>query len=174
MRKFIHNGLALWALASCAGWAGEVHADPPGYVRMAAVTRGQNPPLPANSEAAPADRLKPIDDVRLPQANAGPMPQDLAAERFGMIPPEFQPTGLSRPWTWTVRTWESPAFCYRPLYFNDDSLERYGYAHGWKQPAVSTAKASGRLLALPALMVAMPPHDCVYPPQRSRPGTCPQ
>ena len=166
--------LALLALG-CAEWASDAKAQPP-TPRLAISAQAQNPPLPEPWEparpAVDSDRLKPIGDVHLPIFEQRPMPRDLAVEHFDRTPAEFQPTGASRPWAWTVETWESPAFCFRPLYFNDEQLERYGYSHGLLQPAVSTAKISGRVLALPALLIAMPPHECIYPAPRERPGTC--
>jgi hypothetical protein len=81
-------------------------------------------------------------------------------------------TGTTRPWGMSVSAWEAPAFCHRPLYFEDENLERHGRSLGLLQPAASAAHFAGRTLAWPYLAGAYPPHECVYTLGRERPGSC--
>jgi hypothetical protein len=167
--KLVALGCVAWPVA----WSTDSRAKQP-TLRVALHHRAQNPPLPDAAETSESsDRLKPIDAVLLPPTDERRMPQDFAAERFAEETPEFQPPGYTRPWPLFVRHWEAPGLCHRPLYFADDKLERYGYSHGWAQPAVSTAHFGGRVIALPALMVALPPHECIYTLGQERPGSCP-
>lgn len=52
-------------------------------------------------------------------------------------------------------------FCYRPLYFEQANLERYGTRRRL-QPLWSAVRFYGTLPALPYLMVAEPANDCQY------------
>jgi hypothetical protein len=161
--------LILLALGGVAG-NGQLRAQPPAGPRGPAA-QALNPPLPEPS--APSDRLKPIGAVLLPSPGEERMPQDLAAERFGDVMPEFQPMGYSRSWAMQVRPWEAPGLCHRPLYFADEKLERYGHSYGWAQPAYSAAHFGGRVVAWPALLLTHPPHECIYTLGHGRPGSCP-
>jgi hypothetical protein len=69
-------------------------------------------------------------------------------------------------------TWIAPEMCHRPLYFEEINLERHGLSFGIAQPAVSSAQFFGRTLALPYLIAAQPPRECVYTLGHDRPGTC--
>jgi hypothetical protein len=119
-----------------------------------------------------ADRLRPLDAVELaPQARREILPPDYAAARFGREPEVFQPTGSSRLWGESVYSWEATGLCHRPLYFEDENLERYGRSHGHLQPLCSIAHFSGRFAAWPYLMGAYPPHECIYTLGKTPPGT---
>jgi hypothetical protein len=124
--------------------------------------------------AAPpiADRLKPIGEVHLPVAGDAHKPRDLAEERFSAELHLLHVTGISRPWGTIMRTWAAPGLCHRPLYFEEEWLERYGYSYGIAQPAASAVNLGGRVIALPALIIAAPPHECIYTLGRGRPGNC--
>jgi hypothetical protein len=129
-------------------------------------------PTPESTMQRQADRLKSIGEIALP----GPLPAkqptpDFAQERFEREPREVHGPGASREWPLTVYAWESPAFCHRPLYFEDENLERYGYSYGAVQPAVSAAHFFGRAVTWPYLMGAFPPHDCTYTLGKGRPGS---
>jgi hypothetical protein len=174
----IHDRVLLGALFLLASANGTNAAD---GLTVAASGR-QNSILveqqPANPEtlppAAPAagDRLRPIDQVELTLgARQEILPRDLAAERFGPEEAVFQPTGSSRLWGDSVYAWDAPALCHRPLYFEEENLERYGRSYGLLQPAVSVAHFSGRVAALPYLAGAFPPHECIYTLGRTPPGS---
>src|SRR5262249_45281632 len=64
-------------------------------------------------------------------------------------------------------------FCYRPLYFEDIDLERYGCTCGILQPAVSEAKFIGTVAMLPYKMAVRPPRSCQCSNGFSRCGDCP-
>ena len=79
--------------------------------------------------------------------------------------------GMFRSWQEYVSFWEAPAFCHRPLYFEDENLERHGRSWGLLQPAVSVVHFTGRGLAWPYLAGAFPPHECIYTLGRQRAGS---
>lgn len=53
-------------------------------------------------------------------------------------------------------------FCYRPLYFQEVNLERYGASHGLWQPIVSGARFFATIPALPYAMTIHRPCVCRY------------
>jgi hypothetical protein len=102
----------------------------------------------------------------------GAMPEDLAAAALGdttiaaepgpaagraMVPVAYSP--------WTI--------CYRPLYFEEIALERYGEHWGILQPAISGAHFFGSVAALPYKMTVRPPRSCECSNGFSRCGDCP-
>jgi hypothetical protein len=66
---------------------------------------------------------------------------------------EGQPLTLVSCTPWT--------FCYRPLYFEEINLERYGCSAGILQPGISGAHFFGTVALLPYKMVLWPPRSCV-------------
>lgn len=129
----------------------------------------------ADVSAAPGSQraLPPHDDADViarvmarPQPEMPPASQLDADEALGHGP------GTTRLWGTSVSAWEAPAFCHRPLYFEDENLERHGRSLGLLQPAASTAHFAGRTLAWPYLAGAYPPHECIYTLGRERPGSC--
>jgi hypothetical protein len=64
-------------------------------------------------------------------------------------------------------------FCYRPLYFEDIPLERYGRTWGVFQLPVSTAKGFFSTVMMPYKMVVRPPRSCVCSNGFSRCGDQP-
>ncbi len=78
-----------------------------------------------------------------------------------------------RPWPIIEYQWDAPALCYRPLYFEEINLERYGHSAGAVlQPLLSAAHFYGTVAALPGLLVVEPPCQCVYTLGHFRPGNC--
>jgi len=55
-------------------------------------------------------------------------------------------------------------FCYRPLYFQEVNLERYGTSHGPWQPFISGARFFATVPALPYMMTVHKPCVCRYWP----------
>lgn len=109
------------------------------------------------------DRLKPISEVRTTLGERESVyPIDYARRQF--VPPATEPSPFisGREWDSRVHMWEATAFCHRPLYFEDENLERYGYSFGWAQPVVSATHFAGRCLAWPYLAGAYPTHRCIY------------
>jgi hypothetical protein len=84
----------------------------------------------------------------------------------------LQGPGTTRMWGTSISSWEAPALCHRPLYFEDENLERHGRSFGLFQPAVSAAHFAGRAAVWPYLAGAYPPHECIYTLGRERPGSC--
>ncbi len=78
----------------------------------------------------------------------------------------------SRPWIVTSKCYEAPAFCHRPLYFEEVNLERYGHHFHCVQPLVSAAHFYGRVPFLPYLATVSKPWECEYPLGKYRPGSC--
>ena len=70
-------------------------------------------------------------------------------------------------------TWKASSLCYKPLYFEDVQLERYGhYRNPYLQPFVSRARFLLTVPCLPYLMGVDPPNQCVYDLGYYRPGNC--
>jgi hypothetical protein len=57
-------------------------------------------------------------------------------------------------------------FCYRPLYFQEVNLERYGTSHRFWQPVISGARFFATVPALPYLMTVHRPCVCRYWPHQ--------
>jgi hypothetical protein len=72
------------------------------------------------------------------------------------------------------KTWESPNVAYRPLYFEDENLERYGNHKGNLQPLVSGYKFASTVLTLPYRVQAngASGSQCEYGLGYYRPGNC--
>jgi hypothetical protein len=78
-----------------------------------------------------------------------------------------------RCWEQTTYMWKASALCHKPLYFEDEQLERYGHSHApCLQPFVSGAHFFTRLPVLPYCMGVEPPCECVYALGHYRPGNC--
>jgi hypothetical protein len=108
-------------------------------------------------------------DIR---ATAGAMPDDVSASAFpetpipsesGPAPDRVEVPVAYSPWT----------ICFRPLYFEEVALERYGDSHGFLQPAISGAHFFGSVVAMPYKMTVRPPRSCECSNGFSRPGDCP-
>lgn len=114
-------------------------------------------------------------DIGLPttqenQSLRVPLPIDVASgyfEQFPAAPPE---NSVYIPWMLDDSYNPPLNFCYRPLYFEDVNLERYGYSWGIWQPAVSTVKFYANAVLLPYRMITQPPCKCTYHAHLSRPG----
>jgi hypothetical protein len=103
---------------------------------------------------------------------AGAMPEDVSVAAFpeaatpsvpGPAPGRVEVPVAYSPWT----------ICFRPLYFEEVALERYGDTHGILQPAISGAHFFGSVVALPYKMTVRPPRSCECSNGFSRPGDCP-
>jgi hypothetical protein len=102
----------------------------------------------------------------------GVMPEDRGAEHFANEPvidetlPSGEPAEVLCAYTpWTI--------CYRPLYFEDIALERYGKNVGCLQTGLSGVRFFGSIAALPYKMTRRPPRSCECSNGFSRPGDCP-
>jgi hypothetical protein len=78
-----------------------------------------------------------------------------------------------RCWHQTTYLWKASALCHKPLYFEDEQLERYGHSFTpCFQPFVSGAHFFTRLPILPYCMGVEPPCECIYALGHYRPGNC--
>lgn len=74
--------------------------------------------------------------------------------------------------TTQVKTWKSPNMYTRPLYFEDENLERYGNHREKWQPLVSGAKFVKDTVTLPYQIGRQHPNCCSYTLGYYRPGNC--
>ena len=78
-----------------------------------------------------------------------------------------------RCWEQTTYMWKASAMCHKPLYFEDEQLERYGHSFSpCIQPFVSGAHFFCTLPVLPYCMGVEPPCECIYALGHYRPGNC--
>ncbi len=97
----------------------------------------------------------------------------MAAEK-GDFPPECSlgaATFHARCWAPKTFTWTASALCHRPLYFEDEQLERYGHCQRpLVQCVLSPAKFFLTFPVLPYCMGLYPPRECIYTLGYYRPG----
>jgi hypothetical protein len=78
-----------------------------------------------------------------------------------------------RAWLQTTVLWKASALCHKPLFFEDEQLERYGHSFApCCQPLISGAHFFSRLPILPYCMGVEPPTECIYALGHYRPGSC--
>lgn len=76
-------------------------------------------------------------------------------------------------WNQTTYLWKASAMCHKPLYFEEEQLERYGHScRPCFQPFVSGAHFFCTLPVLPYCMGVEPPMECIYALGHYRPGSC--
>jgi hypothetical protein len=130
-------------------------------------------PLPTPCDGV-AD--KPMSDlginIVLP---SGLLPKDHAGECWSYLNAQGGPAAAMRCWPMLSYYWDATCLGYRPLYFEEINLERYGYGCCCQclQPAVSAAHFFGTIPALPYCMAAHCPCECEYTLGHYRPGSCP-
>ena len=148
--------------------------DPPGAPNGPEAESASRVP---SYEALNALRRKPVDECRLAakrksihditngiEAEKGDFPAkcSLAQEKF-----------RSRRFPCKTYTWTASAECHKPVYFEDEQLERYGHSHG---PVVQAFASGGRFFLtfpiLPYLMGVDPPKECKYALGEYEPGSC--
>jgi hypothetical protein len=135
----------------------------------------QQPVAPV-AEPIPAPAIQPVlagahDEELISRALGRPQPGDQPSRQLEQGSEQVHGPGMIRLWGQSVSMWEAPAYCHRPLYFEDENLERHGRSFGLLQPAASVVHFTGRGLAWPYLMGAFPHHECYYPLGRGQPGT---
>ena len=78
-----------------------------------------------------------------------------------------------RNWVPQSFSWTASSLCHKPLYFENQQLERYGHTHGpILQPLHSTAHFFVSLATLPYATAIHPPTECRYALGYYRPGNC--
>jgi HEAT repeat protein len=129
---------------------------------------------PESPEAQDRDEgLKPIGSLRATIKMQGDhLPADIAAARFESEPTYYHGFGMTRGWGPTCFCWDAPAVFFKPLYFEDINLERYGIHFAWAQGPVSWYCFFQNCLFLPYKLVAQPPCECIYTLGYERPNNC--
>lgn len=79
----------------------------------------------------------------------------------------------ARNWTPITMTWKASGLCHKPLYFEEEQLERYGHTTGpLFQPFLSGAHFFSNIALLPYNMGIHPMNECQYALGYYRPGSC--
>jgi hypothetical protein len=105
---------------------------------------------------------------------SGDLPVDHAAACWESMNQTSGSLAGGRCWPGYVYHWDATSLCYRPLYFEEINLERYGYGCcACLQPAASAAHFFATVPALPYCMAVECPCECVYTLGHYRPGSCP-
>lgn len=87
--------------------------------------------------------------------------------------PQRSDTRLTCGWAVYEKRWAATCMHHRPLYFEEVNAERYGYTPcHCGQPLISAGRFLATIPALPYLMVARPPGECIYTLGHYRPGDC--
>lgn len=82
-------------------------------------------------------------------------------------------TYQGRCWTPQMATWYAANNCHKPLYFEDEQLERYGHSAGpYLGPIRSTAHFFADFAMWPYKTAIHPPNECLYALGFYRPGNC--
>ena len=103
-----------------------------------------------------------IESVALEPAELAPMVRIQNSPSMG----EYQ-------WTPSGYCWQSPAFCHKPLYFEQPNLERYGNStFPLLAPAVSATYFFGQVTFLPIRSLIQPPWSSSCTLGHHRPGDC--
>lgn len=93
----------------------------------------------------------------------------LVAEPTRLQGPEIGPY----PWSAHGYCWESPSFCFSPLYFEQPNLERYGQGVGRPFTSASSAVAFvADVTTLPIALICSPPCSKSCTLGHHRPGDC--
>jgi len=93
----------------------------------------------------------------------------LVAEPTRLQSPEIGPY----PWSAHGYCWESPSFCFSPLYFEQPNLERYGQGVGRPFTSASSAVVFVTdITTLPIALICSPPHSKSCTLGHHRPGDC--
>jgi hypothetical protein len=115
-----------------------------------------------------------LKSIRAITADIGVKPEDLTGGK--RLPPEcplgdaaFQP----RRWQKVTFTWAAAATSHKPIYFEDEQMERYGNCFG---PVAQTTVSAVRFFAtaplVPYFMGVNPPNEEIYDLGQYRPGSC--
>ncbi len=171
-------------LVSGAAAAEDPFQDPFGD----ALAQAPAAPLPPAPPAASTEKMPtvqestqrkavPKDVCVSPQSlkTIGQLSSSIAASK-GDFPPQCglgQAVYQPRCWGSKTFTWTASALSHRPLYFEDEQLERYGHCRRpLVQCVLSPAKFFLTFPVLPYEMGLYPPRECIYTLGTYRPGDC--
>ncbi len=125
-------------------------------------------PSPTKQEKDDGLKFKSISDIQVSPKVKGAKPENKFPEVLKLI--ENQPARQHSP---KMAIFEAPNICYRPLYFEDVALERYGQTQGrLLQPWVSGARFLGQGFFLQYNGLVNGPWHCESPYGYARPGSC--
>ncbi len=133
------------------------------------------PPVADRTDFDEGDEgLKPIRSLRASIRAQGDMfPRDVGAARFRQEPVYYHGYGARRGWGQISFCWDAPAVFFKPLYFEDINLERYGIHRGCCQPILSFGHFFTRCVCLPyKLLISQPPCERIYTLGYERPNNC--
>ncbi len=120
-------------------------------------------------EALSALRANTIDKVNVNISIPGVEGKDFPYECTLDDGTLFEP----RCWPQVTYMWKASALCHKPLYFEEEALERYGHScTPCLQPFVSGAHFFLTIPVLPYCMGITPPNECMYALGHYRPGSC--
>ncbi|MBL9094158.1 MAG: hypothetical protein JNL96_23265 [Planctomycetaceae bacterium] len=155
-------------------------APTPAPVTPAPSGGSQFPPLPSSSDQIanaggifqqePCPQLSDLKAINKITNNIAASQGELPKECYfdeSVISPQ------NRAWPMTCYMWKASGLCHKPLYFDEEALERYGHSTGpFSQPIVSGAHFFATLPVLPYKMGVNPPWECQYALGYYRPGSC--
>lgn len=157
-------------LRSRTGERGATHTVARGRLILPVAGHGND--LPADADD-PDEGLKPIGALGTSiRMSEGEFPADVAAVRFATVPAYSHGYGARRGWLPSGFGWEAPAVFFKPLYFEDINLERYGIHQGCLQPAISFGHFFTRCACLPYKLLVQPPCECIYTLGYERSNNC--
>jgi len=135
----------------------------------------------APSDAASADRAfsvferRPITSLTVNIGyKDGETPKNEGQEQLARMQAKGVGGGFARHWAMVCFQWEAPSLAYRPLYFEEVNLERYGYGMKYvrlAQPIISAGQFFTTVPILPYKMFAEPAGQPVYTLGQYRPGS---
>jgi hypothetical protein len=135
------------------------------------------PPQPASAPQDPCAGMKqtPLGELGIDIGpTEGLLPTNHAEVCWRPVNEAAGPLAGARLWSPSQYFWDATCLCYRPLYFEEVNLERYGYGcHPCLQAGASAAHFFGTVAALPYCMAVDCPCQCVYALGHYRPGSCP-
>ncbi len=107
-------------------------------------------------------------------ADIGVKPEDLTGKKG--LPSECslgdEPVE-PRHWRRTIFTWTAAATWHKPVYFEDEQMDRYGHTFGpVTQTTLSAVKFFATVPLVPYYMGVYPPRECIYDLGTYRPGSC--
>jgi hypothetical protein len=104
----------------------------------------------------------------------GETPENFGRQQLGRMQAAPPDAVFDRPWPLLCFQWEAPDLAYRPLYFEEANLERYGYGVKYvraAQPLISAGQFFTTVPILPYKAFAEPARTPVYTLGHYRPGS---
>lgn len=141
-------------------------------------------PLKPQPQTAPAGQLREgklkVEDMIRNQIDTSTLFSKIKIEQSADPVPVASTVRIQRTpgmgefeWSPKGYCWQSPAFCYSPLYFEQPNLERYGNTtYPFLAPAVSATYFFGQVTMLPLKSLHQPPWSKSCTLGHHRPGDC--